>query len=254
MAAGLQVGDLIQAVDGHAVDTPRSAQTYVMEHKPGDVLTFDVQRQMPSGYRESQIKVTLGSSGGGRPARSGNPGSQPVATKGTAGSAAPPQSAAAPEGNIRYRRYVDPAEQAFEDMVPEGWRVGGRLVRYGPVSIAPFVQAIRPDGAIFVQLGDWHIQDFSDIPGWKEGTVYTPGTSINLVRRVQNSGGYARSYGLNFEKWLGCEKSDFVNSESAATPGGLATVPQSHVETSVAHFTCMRGGQQYVGRSRDDHR
>src|SRR5579863_4521738 len=60
MAAGLQVGDLIQAVDGHAVDTPRSAQTYVMEHKPGDVLTFDVQRQMPSGYRESQIKVTLG--------------------------------------------------------------------------------------------------------------------------------------------------------------------------------------------------
>lgn len=78
--------------------------------------------------------------------------------------------------------------------------------------------------------------------------MYTPGTSINLVRRVQDATGYARSYGLNFEKWLGCEKSEFVNAEAAQTPAGLPTVPQSRVETSLAHFTCERGGQRYVAQ------
>ncbi len=161
---------------------------------------------------------------------------------------ASPGGTPASQGNIRYRRYVDPAEQAFDDMVPETWRVGGRLVRYGPTTIAPFVQAISPDGAIFIQLGDWHIKDYSDIPGWKEGAVYTPGASIMLVRRVQNSSGYARSYGIDFEKWLGCDQADFANAESVPNPGGLATVPGSRVDTTVAHFTCLRGGQHYVGQ------
>jgi hypothetical protein len=159
-----------------------------------------------------------------------------------------PKSSSSSERNIRYRRYVDPAEQAFADMVPEGWRVGGRLVRYGPVTIAPFLQAMSPDGAIFVQLGDWHIQDYSDIPGWRAGTVYTPGTSVMLVRRLESAKQYARSYGLNFGKWLGCEEWQFADSEVAQTPAGLPTVPNSRVETSLAHFTCVRSGQKYVGR------
>jgi len=150
--------------------------------------------------------------------------------------------------NPRYERYVDPAEHAFVDSVPAGWRIGGRLVRYGPITIAPFIQAMSQDGTIFVQLGDWHIKDYSDIPGWREGSLYTPGTSILIVRRFQSAAEYARSYSFAFGQQLGCDQSQILNSERVANPAGVATVPQSNVETSIAHFTCQRSGQHYVGR------
>lgn len=240
--AELEPGDFIKSIDGRPVATPRAAQEWVQSHKPGDVLVFDVLRQNRGAVREFRARVTLGSTPANYPPR---PESSP---DNRATPKAPANSGSGAQITVGYRRYVDPAEQAFDDMVPEGWRVGGRLVRYGPISIAPFVQAMSQDGAIFVQLGDWHLQDFSDIPGWREGTVYTPGTSIVLVRRVQDASGYARSYGLNFQKWLGCEKSEFVRSEKVATPPGLAIVPQSQVETSVAHFTCLRDGQHYIAQ------
>jgi hypothetical protein len=69
-----------------------------------------------------------------------------------------------------------------------------------------------------------------------------------LVPRLQSAKQYARSYGLNFEKSLGCDESEFVNPESVQNPAGLAAVPQGQAETSVAHFTSLRSGQHYVGR------
>ena len=56
------------------------------------------------------------------------------------------------------------------------------------------------------------------------------------------------SYGLRFAKWLGCEDSQFADSEAAQTPAGLPSIPNSWVETSLAHFTCVRSGQKYAGR------
>ena len=155
---------------------------------------------------------------------------------------------AAPSNSTRYVRYVDPAESAFSDEVPEGWRVGGRMVRYGPVTIAPFIQAMSPDGTAFVQLGDWHIQDFSDMPGWRQGQIYTPGTSIIIVRRLETAEQYAHSYSLVFQKLLGCENPSFTDSESVPNPTGPSRLPQGRTETRVAHFTCQRSGQSYVGR------
>ena len=122
------------------------------------------------------------------------------------------------------------------------------MVRYGPISIAPFVQAMTPDGTIFVQLGDWHIKDYCDIPGWPEGQLYTPGTSVEFVRRVQSAEQYAHSYGLSFQKELGCENPTFTQSKSLETPPGVATIPQARVETDLTEFNCQRGGQGYTGR------
>ena len=157
---------------------------------------------------------------------------------------APPGAA---QTNIRYVRYIDPAERAFTDQVPAGWRVGGRLVRYGPLTIAPFVQAMTPDGTIFVQLGDWRIKDYSDIPGWRPGQIYTPGTSIIIVRRIETSEQYARSYSLGFAKQLGCESPSFTGSE--AMPSLVRTIiPQSKLDTRLVSFACQRSGQRYVGR------
>ncbi len=166
--------------------------------------------------------------------------------------ASPTSSTVSPGVNspnsIRYVDYVDPAENAFTDQAPEGWRVGGRLVRYGPVTIAPFIQAMPADGTIFVQLGDWHLQEFSDIPGWKQGRIYTPGTSVIIVRRVETAEQYAHSYSLAFQKLLGCGNPSFTQSESVPNPTGPSRLPQGSTETRVAHFTCQRSGQPYVGR------
>ena len=157
--------------------------------------------------------------------------------------------AAASPSDIVYVRYEDPAEKAFTDQVPSGWKVGGRMVRYGPVTIAPFVQAMPADGSIFVQLGDWHIQDFSDIPGWRQGQIYTPGTSVIIVRRLESADQYAHSFSLAFQKLLGCGNPEFAESESVANPTGPSRLPQGKTETRIAHFTCQRSGQHYVGRA-----
>ena len=149
---------------------------------------------------------------------------------------------------VKYARYVDPAEHAFTVQAPIGWRVGGRMVRYGPISIAPFVQAMAPDGAIFIQLGDWHIKDYCDIPGWPEGHLYTPGTSVEFVRRVQSAEQYAHSYALDFAKQLGCGNPAFTSSQSLPAPPGVAALPQARLETNLTEFNCRRGGQAYGGR------
>lgn len=150
--------------------------------------------------------------------------------------------------DVRYVRYADPAENAFTVQAPAGWRVGGRMVRYGPISIAPFVQAMTPDGTIFVQLGDWHIKDYCDIPGWREGQLYTPGTSVEFVRRVHSAEQYAHAYSLDFQKELGCGNSSFTGSQSLPNPPGVAGLPQARVETNLTQFNCQRGGQPYTGR------
>jgi hypothetical protein len=145
---------------------------------------------------------------------------------------------------------MDPAERAFTDEVPSGWRVGGRLVRYGPLSIAPFVQAMTPDGTIFVQMGDWRIKDYSDLPGWRPGQIYTPGTSIFIIRRFQTAEQFAQSYSLAFEKQLGCSNGSITGSQ-AMPVAGKATVPQARLETHQVSFACTRSGERYVGRVMD---
>jgi len=157
-------------------------------------------------------------------------------------------SSFAASGEIQFHAYTDPAEQAFTGLVPNGWRSGGRLVRYGPLTIAPFVQAMNPDGTVFIQLGDWHIKDYADIPGWREGALYTPGTNIEFVRRLQTPDQYARSYSAVFEKQLGCGPSETASSERVDNPRGVAALPQARLETSLLRFTCRRSGQRYVGQ------
>ena len=121
------------------------------------------------------------------------------------------------------------------------------MVRYGPITIAPFVQAMTPDGSIFVQIGDWRIKEYSDTPGTREGQIYLPGTSIMFYRRFETAEQYARSYSLGFAKQLGCGGPSFTGSESLP-PAGMATVPQARLDTHMVNFACQRSGQRYVGR------
>lgn len=246
-SAGLEPGDLVTAVDGHAVSSSRALQSYVRAHHAGDRLRLVVLRRTPDGFQTLKLTAVLAAPEGMQAAIP--PVDLPEA-------APPPANAnndawhAAPAAPFQGRMadYIDPGEHAFAVKVPAGWRVGGRLVRYGPISIAPFVQALSPDGAIFVQLGDWHLQDFADLPGWAEGRLYTPGTSIEIVRRTQSAPRYAEDYARNFAKMLGCSDVALAGVDDVPEPAGLARMPNSRAETVVARFTCTRDGKPFQGQ------
>jgi hypothetical protein len=232
-SAGLRQGDLIRSVNGHPVADAHALQSYVFSQHPGAVVEMDVLRWTPSGFAPTRISVRLSSGPGDRPPAASSPAHQPEAAAPSTPPATHPESPVSGErADVRYVIYTDPAEHAFTVPAPAGWRVGGRMVRYGPISIAPFVQAMTPDGSIFVQLGDWHIKDYCDIPGWREGQLYTPGTSVEFVRRLQTAEQYAHSYALSFQQQLGCENPAFTESNPVDTPPRVTTLPQAQVETT----------------------
>jgi serine protease Do len=77
--AGLQEGDVITRVDGRQVDDPQTLLNVLAQHKPGDKLKFQVQRD----GKEKSLDVTLGT----RPAEragEGLPGSRPPRERPTA--------------------------------------------------------------------------------------------------------------------------------------------------------------------------
>ncbi len=242
--SGLRRGDLIRSVNGHPVESGTALQSYIFSQRPGAVLVFDVLRSGSSGYAETRVTATLASP----------PGNNPSPTPGAVARVEPPptppvtSNPGGGQANLRYVSYRDASqERAFTVPVPAGWRVGGRMVRYGPITIAPFVQAMTPDGSIFVQIGDWRIKEYSDTPGTREGQIYLPGTSIMFYRRFETAEQYARSYSLGFAKQLGCGGPSFTGSESLP-PAGMATVPQARLDTHMVNFACQRSGQRYVGR------
>ncbi|HEY5662335.1 MAG TPA: trypsin-like peptidase domain-containing protein [Gaiellaceae bacterium] len=57
-AAGLQAGDVITSIDGHAVTTPRSLTSYLLTKKPGTTVTIGYTDPLGGGRTAS---VTLGS-------------------------------------------------------------------------------------------------------------------------------------------------------------------------------------------------
>jgi S1-C subfamily serine protease len=57
-AAGLEAGDVITSIDGHAVTTPSSLTSYLLTKKPGDTVTIGFMDQMGLGQTAS---VTLAS-------------------------------------------------------------------------------------------------------------------------------------------------------------------------------------------------
>jgi len=55
-AAGVQVGDVILAIDGQSIDAQHSFTDVLFSHKPKDVISVEIQR----GSKHMTIKLTLG--------------------------------------------------------------------------------------------------------------------------------------------------------------------------------------------------
>ena len=246
--AGILQGDLIRSVNGLTIENARDLQNYVLSQRPGAVLAMELVRLQSSGPATIRVTVTLGLGPGANSAPSPSPALAPGPAVTRSAAPSVPLADESGQAGVKYVRYSDPAENAFTVAVPAGWRVGGRLARYGPITIAPFVQAMTPDGAVFIQLGDWHVKDYCDIPGWREGQLYTPGTSVEFIRRVQTAEQYAHSYAMIFQDQLGCKSPASIDSRTLPNPPELATMAQARVETNLTEFNCQRGGQNYAGR------
>ncbi len=64
--------------------------------------------------------------------------------------------------------WTDPREGAFAVPVPQGWQVGGGMIRPNPFVYKPEVVVASPDGAIQVRLGDAEVPNYTEpitVPG-----------------------------------------------------------------------------------------
>jgi len=57
-AAGLRKGDVITAIDGESVESPRALADAVTEHKPGDTITLTVARGDETAERDIEVRLT----------------------------------------------------------------------------------------------------------------------------------------------------------------------------------------------------
>src|SRR5262245_49531640 len=109
-------------------------------------LTFSSLSSAPvSAQTQTQTQ-----SGGAPVERYGNLSSLPAANSGPASR---PQ-ASRWVAIITFTKWVDPRESAFAVNVPQGWQIGGGLVRHSAVSSNPVVRAQSPDGKVQVLVGD----------------------------------------------------------------------------------------------------
>ena len=60
MLVGVQKGDVVTAVEDAVVTNVSEYVTELQAHEPGDEITITIQRVSVDGYREIDIKVTLG--------------------------------------------------------------------------------------------------------------------------------------------------------------------------------------------------
>ncbi|MBV8783807.1 MAG: hypothetical protein JOZ67_06460, partial [Gammaproteobacteria bacterium] len=121
-----------------------------------------------------------------------------------------------------YKLFVDPTEHAFTLEVPTAWRVYGAMVRYGPISLAPVVQALAPDGGALVLLGDPALKDYeAPMPGFAAGQTITAGTSIFIIRAPQDGPHYAQSYAAELAARVHCTALHGTSVAQIPNPPGI---------------------------------
>jgi hypothetical protein len=116
------------------------------------------------------------------------------------GPQASPQAAPQAAAALSWRKFQDPAEQAFTVDVPSNWKVDGGLVRKSTVDVNTFIRVISPEGVVVV-LGDSNLQRYV-IPtqtlewtGLREGSQYSPFPgNVMIVSRYLPGAAYAQMH------------------------------------------------------------
>ena len=154
--------------------------------------------------------------------------------------------------------FTDPTEHAFTISAPAGWRVTGGVRRFSTVIVKPWAQAVSPDGAVAVFMGDASIPTFTlpsqehpagsafdNIAGPQMAMDYQGGGDIaaNYVRRAAPCAGL-QPHGGQAEPDVTARARSQAEADKARTNSGVPV--RTDFDGGSAVFSCQVDGKPYV--------
>lgn len=154
---------------------------------------------------------------------------------------------------LSYRKFQDPAEQAFILDVPANWKVEGGLIRRSTVDVSTFLQAISPEG-ITVILGDRNLPKFimptsmMNQLGFGEGREYSPFPgNVMVVRRYMPGPIYAQYHATQLARAFGLANVKMEQArERRDMNQQIPSIGSSTIGGEVK-FSAAMGNRQYEG-------
>jgi hypothetical protein len=248
--AGVRVGDVIVAVDGH----PAANSQVVVRALAGLSAGQRAQLSILRDGEAMSVHAVMGVPPAGGPQAMATQAAVPAA----AARAAAPVSVA-PLKVSSYATFTEPSEHAFTMEIPSGWQATGSLMRRGALQISPFVRTLSPDRLTYLMVGEPTLLTYTPPNamtlrlGWREGSLHNSGLGgVSMLLRYIPGTQFAKLYG---EVALGglCpqlhltgtqDRQDFV----AAADQLIPTVIPSVSTGGEASFSCRHGGQDMVVR------
>jgi hypothetical protein len=163
----------------------------------------------------------------------------------SAARAAPAAAPAAAVGTLAWKRFADPAENAFTLEVPQGWTVRGGLFRLGFSDARLMVDMTSPDGSINVRLGDVAVPSYvGPSPSHaREGEIYDLGAQAQMVVARYHNGpefvilySHARFTGLCRNPQTDAADAGFVFPDYLPSP-----VPADETSSGQIAYRCDGG-------------
>jgi hypothetical protein len=248
--AGVRVGDVIVAVDGHPAANSQAVVRALAGLSAGQRAQLSILRDGEA----MSVHAVMGVPPAGGPQAMATQAAVPAA----AARAAAPVSVA-PLKVSSYATFTEPSEHAFTMEIPSGWQATGSLMRRGALQISPFVRTLSPDRLTYLMVGEPTLLSYTPPNattlrlGWREGSLHNSGLGgVSMLLRYIPGTQFAKLYG---EVALGglCpqlhlagtqDRQDFV----AAADQLIPTVIPSVSTGGEASFSCRHGGQDMVVR------
>jgi hypothetical protein len=268
--AGLQMRDVVTAVNGAATSNATAVTDAVLAMSPGDTAHLTVLRGRGSAMQQIAIDVALTAP----PGKAANHVQAPVAGGSAAGAANVVGTAHragetgggeandSPERPIKvadYETFTDPLEHAFTIQVPVGWRSVGGLARRSALQINPFLRSLSPDKMTYLLIGEPVLPSYvpptplRNTLGYREGKLFDSGLGgLSMVLHFMRGSEFAQAYGEVVLSSL-CKGVQFLQSaerqDMAANADKLVpTVIPSISSGGEARFTCTHHGQPMQAR------
>jgi hypothetical protein len=264
--AGLQIRDLVTAVNGSAVARAAEVTDAVLAMRPGDTAHLAVLRGRGAAAQQLSIDVTLGTSPGASapaaPNSADSAASEPKPAAALPGRNHAPTAAAAsprPLAVEGYTNFSDPLEQAFTIQVPVGWSSVGGLARRSALQINPFLRSVSPDKMTYLMIGEPVLPSYvpptplRNTLGYREGKLFDSGLGgLSMVLHFMRGTEFAQAYGQTVLSGLctavryqqSAERQDMAQSADRLVP----TVIPSLSSGGEARFSCTHNGQPMEAR------
>ena len=151
-----------------------------------------------------------------------------------------------------WARYTDNTEHAFSIDVPRGWQVQGGIARRSPMQPHVVLTLRSPGGKTTMLLGNAEAFTYAVLTrmsydlGFREGTLYSPGTDNMLMRNYIQGQKFAVVYGGRFLP-KECQNVRSIGSRNRPDKAYRSSAYglQFSGTAGDAFFTCEKEGHKY---------